>query len=90
MKSQLVNSFRAYRLLGQVLDGTLRQNRFDPVELELLLDIVDRPTKVPLRTLRLYQKFLARNPESSAHTLSEYLVRMKRRRPEQTDKRGTV
>ena len=70
-----MNTIRVNKLLRQVLDGNLRQNVFSSVELELLLDIADHP-KIPRRTLRRYQRVIARraaNGESSVLRLSEFL-----------------
>ena len=82
-----MHSSRANRLLCQVLDGTLRQHKFQPAELELLLDIVDRPTKIPRRTLRQYKNALARsaaNDQILPPTLSEFIQQQARRRAERT------
>ena len=70
----------------QVLDGKVRQNRFEPAELQLLLEIVDHP-KLPRRTLRRYQQTLAReaaNGQLSMETLSEYLEVQRQRRLRRT------
>jgi hypothetical protein len=70
-----VNTIRVNRLLRQLLDGNLRQNVFNPAELELLLDFTDHP-KIPRRTLRRYQRLIAQraaNGESTVLRLSEFL-----------------
>ena len=73
---------RANRLLCQMLDGKVRQHTFRPEELEFLLDLVEHP-KMPRRTLRQYQRFIARgvrNGESTVAKLDEFLESMAKRR----------
>ena len=77
-----MNLSRANRLLCQLLDGKVRQHIFQPAELELLLQVVEHP-KVPRRTLRQYQRLIARRArdgESTVPKLDEFLESVSERR----------
>ena len=77
-----MNLSRANRLLCELLDGKVRQHMFQPAELELLLDVIEHP-KVPLQTLRQYQRFIARralNGETTIPKLDQFLESVAERR----------
>jgi hypothetical protein len=82
---EAVELFRFNRLIRELITGSCKRSRFDPWEIELLMDIADcklSPARLP-KVLGSYQRWIQRNMQNGMEHpvgLSQYLARARARR----------